>query len=118
MSDSRSRSRKAEKIPHVRALGEMSARFAALVFTCFIASFVCSFLCTTFAVRLAGALFLATLFAILNWDIWKTGVVTTISRIIIRSEQPLTFACHVILGLLLEIFMVVGLVIHAVRSLG
>ena len=117
MNKNRSKNREIEISPRVFAPGQMSMRVAVPVFACFIAFVVCSFLNSSFTVRLAGALFLAAMFAIADWHTWKTGIMRTNWGIIVRSEQPVKFACNAVLFFAGELFMLVGAVVHAIRAL-
>lgn len=117
MNKDRSKSRETEISPRVLAPGQMNMRVAIPVFACFIASVVCSVLNSSFTVRLAGALFLAAMIAIVDWHTWKTGCMRTNWGIIVRSEQPVKFACNAVLFLAVELVLIVGAVVHAVRAL-
>ncbi|HUY93529.1 MAG TPA: hypothetical protein VMV10_32680 [Pirellulales bacterium] len=102
--------------PNVLQPGQLSLRVAIPAFACFIAFAACSFLNSTFYVRLAGAVFLAATFAILDWHMWKTGSMKTNFGVIIRSEQPMRFCVNAFIFLSVELFMLIGAIVNALRA--
>ena len=95
--------------------GVLSARVAIPVFACFIAFVVCCILDSSFTIRIAGVLFLVAMFAIVNWHTWKTGGMKTNFGVIFRGKQPVRFYFNALLFLFVELFMLIGAVVHAIQ---
>ncbi len=110
--------RETETSPDVLQARQLNMRVAVPAFACFIASVACSVLGSSSTVRLAGALFLAVVFAIVDWHTWKTGCMKTNFGVIVRSERPVKFCINAFLFLSVELVMLIGAIVYALRTPG